>query len=84
MHFDVVELGRRLESVVLPVQVLEPSGRMCKLVITQRLGDASMGHEKAPVDIRISAADGAEVAFEVTVVHRVESNLCEPLSNMTR
>ena len=37
-----------------------------------------MEHKDAPVDIRISATDGAEVAFEMTVVHQVESNLCEP------
>ena len=44
----------------------------------------SVEHEDAPVDIRISATDGAEVAFEMTVVHRVESNLCEPLDDVTR
>jgi len=48
---DVVELGRRLERVVFPVQVFHP-----------------------PVNIRITAADSAEVAFEVTMIHWVKPN----------
>ena len=44
----------------------------------------SVEHEDAPVDIRISTTDGAEVAFGMTVVHWVESNLCEPLDDVTQ
>ena len=43
-----------------------------------------MEHEDAPVNIQISAMDGAEVAFEMTVVHQVELNLCEPLDDVTQ
>ena len=40
-------------------------------------------HEDAPVDIQISAMDDVEVAFEMTVVHWVKSNPCEPLGDVT-
>ena len=68
--FDVVKVRGVPERGVLPIQLLHPP---------ETLGQSrhdTLGYETSqPVDIRISMADIADVAFEVSDIDWIETDL---------
>jgi hypothetical protein len=69
MSFDMIEEGRGLEGVIVPVQPLHPA--VAKVDSTE----CEVEYVYAPVDSRITTADSTDIAFEMSDIHRVEANL---------
>jgi hypothetical protein len=69
MLFDVVELGARLESIVVPVQLPHPAIKHESLRHPAKMCDTSQ------MDVRVPVTDVAQVAFEVADVHGIKADL---------
>lgn len=70
MSLDVVEVGRGLEGIIVPVQLLHPSVRMHQCQV-----NFDDGREMAPVYRGIAITNGSEIALEMPDVDDIETNL---------
>jgi hypothetical protein len=66
---DVVELGARLESIVVPVQLPHPAMKHESVRHPTKMSDTSQ------INIRIPMADVTQVAFEMADIHGIEADL---------
>lgn len=76
MDFDVLEIRRGLECVIIPVQLAQPSMHRItqtidRLVTPLRLEDIRISR----VNGRVPISDRTQVAFKLPNVHWIKANL---------
>lgn len=69
MLFDVIELGARLEGIVVPVQLPHPTVENETVKHPRKMEDTSQ------VNVRVPVTDVTQVAFEVAYVHGIKAGL---------